>query len=104
MPDEEWLDFDFTNRKIDNAHNYDIVIGFVANDTLYATLSLYEANLLTKKETIKRLKVHKLYDQVSLHNNKVIKELIFLAIAKLNQLSINQSNDDENLLHNRNKS
>ena len=76
-PNEEWLDFVFANRKTDEPHNYDIVIGPVANDTLYATLSLYEANLLTKEETIKRLKVHKLYDQISFHNNAVIKELVF---------------------------
>lgn len=76
-PNEEWLDFVFTNRKTDKPHNYDIIIGPVANDTLYATLSLYEANLLTKKETISRLKVHKLYDQISFHNSKVLKELSF---------------------------
>ncbi len=63
--DEKWLDFVFANRKNNKSHNFDIVIGAVANDTLYATLSLYEANLLTKKETIKRLKIHKLYDQIS---------------------------------------
>ena len=75
--DEEWLDFVFTNRKTDKPNKYDIVIGPVANDTLYATLSLYEANILTKKETINRLKVHKLYDQISFHNETVLKELIF---------------------------
>lgn len=75
--DEEWLEFVFTNRKKDTPHKFDIVIGAVANDTLYATLSLYEANLLTKKETISRLKVHKLYDQISFHNSKVLKELSF---------------------------
>lgn len=75
--DEEWLDFIFTNRKTNKEHTYDIVIGPVANDTLYATLSLYEANILTKEETIKRLKIHKLYDQISFHNNAVIEELVF---------------------------
>ncbi len=74
---EEWLDFVFINRKEDKAHEYDIIIGPVANDTLYATLSLYEAGVLTKKETISRLKVHKLYDQISFHNKTVLKELTF---------------------------
>ncbi len=74
--DAEWLDFVFTNRKIDNPHGYDIVIGPVANDTLYATLSLYEAGILTKEETIKRLKTHKLYDQISFHTDKALKELL----------------------------
>ena len=75
--DTEWLDFIFTNRKTDKPHNYDIIIGPVANDTLYATLSLYEAGILTKKETISRLKVHKLYDQISFHNETILKELSF---------------------------
>ncbi len=76
-PNEEWLDFVFENRKINKPHNYDIVIGPVANDTLYATLSLYEANILTKEETIKRLKIHKLYDQISFHNSKVLRDFHF---------------------------
>ncbi len=75
--DAEWLDFIFTNRKTNKPHNYDIIIGPVANDTLYATLSLYEAGILTKKETISRLKVHKLYDQISFHNEPILKELSF---------------------------
>ncbi len=75
--DEEWLDFIFTNRKTYKEHTYDIVIGPVANDTLYATLSLFEANILTKKETIKRLKTHKLFDQISFHNKIVLNELNF---------------------------
>lgn len=84
---EEWLDFVFANRTGKINHEYDIVIGPVANDTLYATLSLYESNVLTKKETIARLKTHKLFDQVSFHNNKVCEDLIF---QKSCQLKINQ--------------
>ena len=83
--DAEWLDFVFNNRKIDKPHKYDIVIGPVANDTLYATLSLYEAGILTKKETIIRLKVHKLYDQISFHNKIVLKELFFFDSYEINK-------------------
>lgn len=79
QPNSEWLDFVFTNRKTDQPHNYDIVIGPVANDTLYATLSLYEAGILSKNETIQRLKVHKLYDQISFHTQKAIDELNYFS-------------------------
>ncbi len=75
--DETWLDFVVANRKGDIFHDYDIVVGPVANDTLYATLSLYESGILNKAETISRLKVHKLFDQISFHNNNVLKELVF---------------------------
>lgn len=75
--DEEWLDFVIYNRSIDSAADYDIIMGPVANDTLYQTLTLYEANILTKPETIARLKVHPLFDQVSFHCNKSLEHLKF---------------------------
>lgn len=73
---EEWLDFIVGNRTDNINHAFDIVKGAVANDTLYRTLSLYESGILTKLETIKRLKIHVLFDQISFHNQLVLKELI----------------------------
>lgn len=75
---EKWLDFVIANRKGDTAHKYDIVIGAVANDTLYQTLSLFESGILTKSETINRLKTHLLFDQISFHNDEVLKHLLFV--------------------------
>lgn len=83
LADSNWLDFIVTNRKNDISHNYDIVIGPVANDTLYATLSLYESGILNRDETIKRLKIHKLFDQISFHNNEILKELRFIESYEL---------------------
>ena len=60
------------------AHNFDIVVGAVANDTLYSTLLLYETGVLSRIETIRRLTTHKLFDQISFHNQLVLKELQFL--------------------------
>jgi hypothetical protein len=75
--DEQWLDFIVSNRKGNLIHPYDIVKGPVADDTLYTTLLLFETGILSKKETIIRLKTHKLFDQISFHNKEVIKELNF---------------------------
>lgn len=75
--DEQWLDFIFSNRMGLNVHQYDIVVGAVANDTLYSTLLLYETGVLSKIETIRRLKTHKLFDQISFHNQLVLKQLQF---------------------------
>ena len=57
--DVDWLDFIIANRKGEIFHNYEIIKGPVANDTLYATISLFESGILSKEETIIRLKVHK---------------------------------------------
>jgi hypothetical protein len=74
---EEWLDFIIANRNGHSTFNFDIVKGPVANDTLYASLALYETGILTKEETIKRLKTHKLFDQISFSNEKIIERLKF---------------------------
>lgn len=74
---EEWLDFIVINRKSHIHNPYDIIIGAVANDTLYSTLVLFEAGILSKAETIIRLKAHKLFGQISFHNERVLNELVF---------------------------
>ena len=82
---EEWLDFVFTNRTNNTPHIFDIVKGAVANDTLYRTLSLYESGILTKPETIVRLKTHLMFGQISFHNNKVLEHLIFKGSSDLGE-------------------
>lgn len=82
--DEEWLDFVIHNRSIDSATDYDLVIGPVANDTLYQTLTLYEAGILTKPETIARLKVHPLFDQVSFNSHRALEHLKFMDAYPVN--------------------
>ena len=67
-PDKVWLDFISANR---NGHllsqPYDIIIGPVANDVVYTAVTLYEQGLLDEDDTIKRLKVQKLYNQILFH-------------------------------------
>ena len=82
--DENWLDFVVKNRNEVYIHGYDLVKGPVANDTLYQTLSLYETGILTKPETIARLKVHPLFNQLSFHSNQAIKHLQFEKTYKIN--------------------
>ena len=75
-PNEEWLDFVFVNRNGSyNGELYDIVFGPVANDTIYRTFIAYEEGILTKDETIARLKVKKLFDQMTFTTELALKEL-----------------------------
>lgn len=74
----DWLDFVFENRKGSYAGpSYDIIFGPVANDTIYRTFVAYEDGILTREETITRLKVKKLYDQMVFASDAAIKTLRF---------------------------
>ena len=76
---EKWLDFVYANRKDDNfTHEYDVVMGPVADDTLYKVLDLYDSGVLTYKETIERLKTYKLSNQISFHTEKSLKYLKYI--------------------------
>ena len=72
-PDETWLDYVFENRSgTYTGPAYDIVFGPVANDTIYRTFVAYEDGLYTKQETIERLKVKKLYNQMVFCSQRAI--------------------------------
>jgi hypothetical protein len=62
---EAWLDFVMANRRsLYTGKKYDIIYGPVANDTIYRTLIAFETGEVSKVETIARLKVRQLYDQM----------------------------------------
>lgn len=76
---EDWLDFVYANRSASYTGEwYDIVFGPVANDTIYRTFVAYEEGILTKEETIARLKVRKLFNQMIFATEAALKELTYI--------------------------
>ena len=73
---EEWLEFIKENRsKGGLQHNYDVVIGQVADDNTMETVQLYIANILTASESVERLRYNKVNNQVSFHTEKALQYL-----------------------------
>jgi hypothetical protein len=79
-PSREWLEFVIANRRGELTHDYDFVTGPVANDMLYRTFTLYESGVLTFPETINRLKVHELFDQLSFHSEVALERLNYKGV------------------------
>ncbi len=75
---KNWLEFVANNRKGLQTEIYDFVMGPVTNDTLYATLLLYEQGVLSAEATIEQLKTHKLFDQLSFHTETALSEIKFI--------------------------
>ena len=74
----EWLDFVVANRRYAPLHDFDIVLGPVANDNLYATIGLYENGELSAEAAIVQLKTHVLFNQVSFHSPSAIQNVKFI--------------------------
>jgi hypothetical protein len=61
----------------------EVILGPVANDTLYETLALYERRLLSREETIVRLRTQKLADQICLRSQAAIDLLKFTSCVEV---------------------
>lgn len=79
----EWLDFVVSNRRGEAGHDFDLVMGPVANDKLYATIVLYENGVLDTRAAIEQLNTHQLFDQLSFHTTKACRLLTFVESFEL---------------------
>lgn len=83
---EEWLKFVFKNRQSNElVHQYDIVIGPVANDNLYQVLTGYEDGIYNITETINRLKTYLLSNQISFHTQKSLETIKYIKTLEIKE-------------------
>ncbi|MDR2702630.1 MAG: DUF3990 domain-containing protein [Spirochaetaceae bacterium] len=91
-PDSAWLRFVTACRSGRETHiEYDIAIGPVANDNVYATIQLFETGLLSETETIIRLKTEKIFDQILFHTIRALQYCTFVKHEYAKEASIEQS-------------
>ena len=75
---EEWAEFILNNRKASISgfrHEYDIVVGPVADDGVVLQLDLYEQHYITLAELVKRLEFRELNRQYFFGTEKAVKTL-----------------------------
>ena len=77
--DRLWLDFVHQNRQgTYSGKPYDLIIGPVANDDVFATLIIYEQGILNIEQTLESLKIKKLFNQFVFKTEKAISFLGFV--------------------------
>ncbi|MDO4336765.1 MAG: DUF3990 domain-containing protein [Eubacteriales bacterium] len=70
----EWLEMVRDNRKNGGIqHDYDIMIGPVANDDTMVTVNRFVEGIYTAEEAISRLRFSKANDQVTFHTEQAVK-------------------------------
>lgn len=80
---EEWLNFVLTCRHGQDASDYDIVIGGVANDKVFNTVELYFDNLIDKNEAIRRLRFEEPNRQICFRTSAALGYLTYEGSAPL---------------------
>ncbi len=76
---EEWLEFVKENRARGGLrHDYDVVIGPVADDNTMETVQLYISGILSAKEAVERLRYSQVNNQVTFHTERALSCLQFV--------------------------
>ncbi len=77
-PDEEWARFVMSNRDINvpqPCHDYDIVIGPVADDTIARLLRMFTESFISEEQLVKELTFSQVTSQYFFHTEAAIKML-----------------------------
>ncbi len=88
--DEEWFRYIFNNRRLKDELSSDVVIGPIANDTIFDTLGIISSGYLKTEEALSLLKIGPEYRQVAIKSEQAIKNLRFIGSEK-----IERSNEEE---------
>jgi len=92
--DEVWYDFIRKNRAgRGDAEGYDLVIGPIANDTLFNTAGLFASGLLAPKEALALLTLGPAYEQAAILSEKAAKQLTWLGAEKLPRETVAESRE-----------
>lgn len=83
-PTEEWVDFVMKNRTERGfVHDYDIVYGPVADDSVYTQFTLYEGGVISLPTLIQELKTYKLVDQYLFHTEESLLAIKFVELKEI---------------------
>lgn len=78
-PTEEWVNFVMKNRTERGfTHDYDVVYGPVADDSVYTQFTLYEGGIISMPTLIRELKTYKLVDQYLFHTEESLQAIRFV--------------------------
>jgi hypothetical protein len=81
--DDTWLDFVYENRTGTYTGTlFELIYGPVANDDVYETFNLYAAGVLDKVDTLKRLKIKTLFNQLVFTSEKALSFLRFISLLE----------------------
>lgn len=76
---EEWVNFVMKNRTERGfVHDYDVVYGPVADDSVYTQFTLYEGGVISLPTLIQELKTYKLVDQYLFHTEESLLAIKFV--------------------------
>ncbi|MBQ8933271.1 MAG: DUF3990 domain-containing protein [Lachnospiraceae bacterium] len=79
----DWFQYIFDNRRAKDALTADVVIGPIANDTIFDTLGIMSSGCLSPEDAVKLLMIGPEYKQIAIKTEKAVKQLHFIKSERI---------------------
>ena len=88
--DAEWFDYIFRNRSgyPDALAEYDVIIGPIANDTIYDTWGISTSGMLSREQSLRLLMIGPVYRQTAIKTERAASHLRFLSAQVIEEEEI----------------
>lgn len=83
----EWFEYIFNNRRAKDSLDADVVIGPIANDTIYDTLGIISSGFLSPEDALGLLRIGPEYLQIAIKSEKAVRQLQWLRSEKIKDVS-----------------
>ena len=83
---EAWLDYILRNRRLQDGSDADVVIGPIANDTIFDTLGIVSSGFLAPAEALRLLSIGPEYTQVTVKTPRAAAQLRWLGAETVSGL------------------
>ncbi len=84
--DTEWFRYIFGNRRVKDTLASDVIIGPIANDTLFDTYGIITSGYLKREDALRLLMIGPQYTQVAIKTEKAVSKLRFIKSEKIERI------------------
>ena len=88
--DEDWFNYIFRNRRAEDSLSVDIVVGPIANDTIFETLGIISSGFLKPSDAMKLLMIGPEFTQAAIKTEKAMRQLRWIQSGRITKLDAEQ--------------
>ena len=93
--DIEWFNYIFHNRRVEDTIDADVIIGPIANDTIFDTMGIISSGFLSPEEALKLLLIGLEYTQVVIKSEKAKAQLHWLSAEQITAIDESLHREEE---------
>lgn len=92
---EDWFQYIYQNRRVKDTIEADVIIGPIANDTIFDTFGIISSGYLKPEEAMKLLMIGPEYTQVTIKTQEALKQLTWIRSERIEKLEPGQKKAEE---------